>query len=112
MDRTLVIKDIKGNIHAYSGDVLTEINLIQLSKCPPNTFIYIDPKETQKLNTMYNRFASYFEKLDTPAKIVLKDGTCWYFNEDVSSNFNVGTIGKDIIVISGCFNGSTFEEDE
>lgn len=52
MDRTLVIKDIKGDIHAYSGNVLTEINLIQLSKCPPNTFIYIDPKETQKLNTM------------------------------------------------------------
>ena len=112
MDRTLVIKDIKGNIHAYSGDVLTEINIIQLSKCPPNTFVYISPKEAQKLKTMYNKFASCFEKLDTPAKIVLKDGTCWYFNEDVSSNFNVETIGKDIIVISGCFNGSTFEEDE
>ena len=61
---------------------------------------------------MYNKFASYFEKLDTPAKIVLKDGTCWYFNEDVSSNFNVEILGKDVIVISECFNGSTFEEDE
>lgn len=111
MDRTLVIKDIKGNIHAYSGDVLTEINLIQLSKCPPNTFIYINPKDTQKLNSMYNKFASYFEKLDTPAKIVLKDSTCWYFDDDIS-NFNVETIGKNIIVISECFNGSTFEEDE
>ena len=108
--KTLVIKDIKGNVYAYSGKPLEYVELKHASQVDiPANSAYI-PFHTNTEN-FFNALGQTIQKIkdtDDPTRIIFGDGICWYTEHSVDNIDFKRCLENDVVEIDRCFFINTF----
>ena len=76
MNKTVIIREINGNLHVYSGAMTEDFSIEQVKSIP------ISKLRPSDQGILYRKFMEHFKNLKSPAMITLGAGT-WFFDEDV-----------------------------
>lgn len=101
MNKTVIIREINGNLHVYSGAMTEEFSIAPVKSSP------IPKLRPSDQGILYKKFMEHFKNLKSPAMITLGDGTCWFFDEDVFK-LDIEQFLLENVTITDCFNASTF----